>query len=80
MIIYLNQYYSILLIMSLINLRHLPKHSFTSLVFPHIKTYYNEFGLLSESNVKVGNSNFVLKNNMEYDYKLSEMNNKEIGI
>ncbi len=60
--------------MSLINLRHLPKHSFTSLVLPHIKTYYNEFGLLSESNVTVGNSNFVLKNNMEYDYKLSEMN------
>ena len=74
MIIYLNKYFSILLIMSLINFRLLPKHSFTSLVFPYIKTYYNEFGLLSDSNIKVGNSNFVLKNNMEYEYNMKEMN------
>lgn len=60
--------------MSFINIRLLPKHSFTSLIFPHIKTYYNEFGLLSDSNIKVGNSNFVLKNNMEYEYNMKEMN------
>jgi hypothetical protein len=58
--------------MSLINLRYLPKNSFTSIIFPYIKTYHNELALL-DSNIKIGNSKFTLKNNTELEYSISEM-------
>ena len=59
--------------MSLINLRLLPKHTFTSIVFPFIKTFHDEIGIL-EQNIKIGKCNFDIKNNMIYDYKISEFN------
>jgi hypothetical protein len=58
--------------MSLINLRYLPKNSFTSIIFPYIKTYHNELAIL-DTNIKIGNSKFSLKNNTELDYSISEM-------
>jgi hypothetical protein len=59
--------------MSLINLRYLPKHTFTSIIFPFLKTYHNEMGIL-EKNIKIGECNFNIKNNMIYNYKISELN------
>ena len=59
--------------MSLINLRLLPKHTFTSIVFPFLKTFHDEIGIL-EQNIKIGEFNFDIKNNMIYDYKISEFN------
>jgi hypothetical protein len=58
--------------MSLINLRYLPKNTFTSIIFPYIKTYHNELALL-DTNIKIGNSKFTLKNNTELEYSISEM-------
>ncbi len=80
MIIYLNLYFSILLIMSLINLRHLPKNTFTSIIFPHIKTYHNELAvLLCNDNINMGNSKFTLHNNTDLYYTVEEMH-KTINI
>lgn len=59
--------------MSLINLCYLPKNTFTSLVFPFLKTYHNQIGILEE-NIKIGECNFDIKNNMTYDYKIAEFN------
>jgi hypothetical protein len=59
--------------MSLINLRLLPKNTFTSIVFPFLKTYYDEMGVL-EQNIKIGECNFNIKNTMLYNYKISELN------
>jgi len=61
--------------MSLIFLRQLPKNSFTSIVFPHLKTFNSELGVLDNTtaSVNVGNCNFTLENNMEYDYQISEL-------
>jgi hypothetical protein len=64
--------------MSLINLRCLPKNSFTSIIFPYIKTYHNELAVL-DTNIKIGNSQFILKNNTELYYSISEMH-KTISI
>jgi hypothetical protein len=58
--------------MSLINLRYLPKNTFTSIIFPYIKIYHNELALL-DTNIKIGNSQFILKNNTELYYSISEM-------
>lgn len=58
--------------MSLINLRYLPKNTFTSIIFPYIKTYHNELALL-DTDIKIGNSKFTLNNNTELDYSISEM-------
>ena len=57
--------------MSLINLRLLPKNTFTSIIFPFIKTFHQEIGIL-ENNINIGDCNFDIKNNMIYDYKISE--------
>ncbi len=59
--------------MSLINLRLLPKHTFTSIIFPFLKTYHDEMGILKEE-IKVGECHFNIKNNMNYDYNISELN------
>jgi hypothetical protein len=61
--------------MSLNFLRQLPKNSFTSIVFPHLKTFNSELGVLDNTtaSVNVGSCNFTLENKMEYDYKVSEM-------
>jgi hypothetical protein len=59
--------------MSLVNIRLLPKHTFTSIVFPFLKTFHDEMGIL-EQNIKIGQCNFEIKNNMIYDYKISEFN------
>ena len=59
--------------MSLVNIRLLPKHTFTSIVFPFLKTFHHEMGIL-EQNIKIGQCNFEIKNNMIYDYKISEFN------
>ncbi len=59
--------------MSLINFRHLPKHTFTSIIFPFLKNYNDEMGIL-EKDIKIGECHFNIKNNMVYDYKISELN------
>jgi hypothetical protein len=59
--------------MSLINFFYLPKNTFTSIIFPYLKTYHNQIGILEE-NIKIGECNFDIKNNMTYDYKISEVN------
>ena len=59
--------------MSLINFVYLPKNTFTSIIFPFLKTYHNQIGIL-EKNIKIGECNFDIENNMTYDYKISEVN------
>ncbi len=59
--------------MSLVNLRLLPKNTFTSIIFPFLKTYHNEMGIL-ENNINIGECHFNIRNNMIYDYKISELN------
>ena len=59
--------------MSIVNLRLLPKNTFTSIVFPFLKTFHDEIGIL-EQNIKIGQCHFDIKNNMIYDYKISEFN------
>ncbi len=59
--------------MSLINFRHLPKNTFTSIIFPFLKIYHDDMGIL-EQNIKIGECNFNIKNNLIYDYKISEFN------
>ena len=69
--------------MSLINLRHLPKHSFISLIIPHIQTYHNEFGVLAENNITLKNNKF---NSIQPDgssnirYFIKKLNNNPILI
>ena len=65
--------------MSLINLRYIPKNSFISIIFPYIKTYHNEFAVLSNNNINIGNSKFILNNNIELNYSIEEMH-KTINI
>ena len=65
--------------MSLINLRYLPRNSFTSIVFPYIKTYHNELAVLSNSDINIGNSKFTLNNNIDLHYTIEEMH-KTINI
>ncbi len=60
-------------IMSLVNLRLLPRNSFTSIVFPFLKTYYEEMSIL-EQDIKIGECHFNIKNQMLYDYKISQLN------
>jgi hypothetical protein len=59
--------------MSLINLRLLPRNTFTSTIIPFIKTFHDEIGIL-EQNINIGECNFDIKNNIIYDYKISEFN------
>jgi hypothetical protein len=59
--------------MSIVNLRLLPKHTFTSIIFPFLKTVNDDIGIL-ETNIKIGQCNFEIKNNIIYDYKISEFN------
>ena len=59
--------------MSLINLRHLPKNSFISLIIPYIQTYHNEFGLISEKNIIFKNNKFNLNTKSSYNYTISEL-------
>ena len=60
--------------MSLINLRHLPKHSFISLIIPYIQTYHEEFGLLNNKNIIFNNNKFTLNSKSSYNYTISELN------
>ena len=60
--------------MSLINLRHLPKHSFISLIIPHIQTYHNEFGVLADNNITLKNNKFTLYTKSCYNYSIAELN------
>lgn len=64
--------------MSLINLRYLPKNSFTSIIFPYIKTYHNELAILSNTNIKIGDSKFILHNNINLNYNISKMHKTTI--
>lgn len=59
--------------MSLINLRYLPKHSFISLIIPHIQTYHEEFGLLNKD-IIFNNNKFTLNSKSSYNYTISELN------
>jgi hypothetical protein len=59
--------------MSLINFCYLPKNTFTSIIFPFLKTYHNQIGIL-EKNIKIGECNFDIQNNMILDYNISEVN------
>jgi hypothetical protein len=59
--------------MSLINLRQLPKHSFISLIIPHIQTFHNEFGLY-DNNITLKNNKFTLNSRSSYNYTISELN------
>lgn len=59
--------------MSLINLRLLPRNTFTSTIIPFIKTFHDEIGIL-EKNININECNFNIKNNIIYDYKISEFN------
>ena len=59
--------------MSLINLRQLPKHSFISLIIPHIQTFHNEFGLF-DNNIILKNNKFTLNSRSSYNYTISELN------
>ena len=59
--------------MSLINLRQLPKHSFISLIIPHIQTFHNEFGLF-DNNITLKNNKFTLNSRSSYNYTISELN------
>jgi hypothetical protein len=65
--------------MSLINLRYLPKHTFTSIIFPYIKTYHNELAVLADNNINIGDSKFTLNNNIDLNYTIEEMH-KTINI
>ena len=56
--------------MSLINLRHLPKHSFISLIIPHIQTFHNEFGVLADKNITLKNNTFTLHTKSCYNYTI----------
>ncbi len=59
--------------MSLINLRHLPKHSFISLILPHIQTYHNDIDYISDKYLKMNNNIFTLNTKSTYNYTISEL-------
>jgi hypothetical protein len=64
--------------MSLINLRHLPKHCFVGLIIPHIQTFHNEIGVLCEQNITLKNNTFRLDSKSSYNYTISELNKTTI--
>ncbi len=71
--------------MSIINMKHIPKNSFISLVFPHIKTYFNEIALLNEQNItsiNINNNNYTIENRIKYNLrescKVESLNTKVI--
>jgi hypothetical protein len=59
--------------MSLINLRHLPKNSFISLILPHIQTYHNDIDYISNKYLTMNNNTFCLNTKSTYNYTISEL-------
>ncbi len=60
--------------MSLINLRLLPKHCFTSLVIPHIHNFQDEYCFFNNYNMTIKNNKFRLESKSSYNYSISELN------
>ena len=60
--------------MSLINLRQLPKHCFTSLVIPHIHNFHDEYCFFYNHNMTLKNNKFRLDSKSSYNYTISELN------
>ncbi len=60
--------------MSLINLRLLPKHCFTSLVIPHINNFQDEYCFFNNYNMTLKNNKFRLDSKSSYNYSISELN------